>query len=68
MAAFAAFAVLAIPMVLPVLLLHDDPVACALVGLVALPYGLVVWRASIRPTARRLTLGVPELLAATNPA
>jgi ABC-2 type transport system permease protein len=67
-AAFAAFAVLAIPMVLPVLLLHDDPVACALVGLVALPYGLVIWRASIRPTARRLTLGVPELLAATNPA
>lgn len=67
MVGLVVMVVLLLPMVVALILLKDRPLACALVGMVALPYGGLLWWLSLKLAARRLVQREPELIELVDP-
>jgi hypothetical protein len=55
------------PLAVALFVWRDQPGTCALVGLVALPYGYLLWSVATKMAASRLVQREPELIELVDP-
>jgi ABC-2 type transport system permease protein len=62
-----AVGLLMLPLAGALIYLRDRPAACALVGVIAIPYGYLLWSVAIKMAAGRLGQREPELIELVDP-
>ena len=62
-----AVGILMLPLAGALIYLRDRPAACALVGVIAIPYGYLLWSVAIEMAASRLGQREPELIELVDP-
>jgi ABC-2 type transport system permease protein len=62
-----AVGILMLPLAGALIYLRDRPAACALVGVIAIPYGYILWSVAIKMAASRLGQREPELIELVDP-
>ena len=63
----AVIGILLLPVAVGLILWRDRPLACAALGLVAVPYCALLWTVALRLAVRRLIGREPELVALVDP-